>query len=1188
MSGGPAKHTKSVCSYCGVGCGVVIHSRGDRVVGVTGDQSHPANFGELCSKGRELHETVHLPNRLLHPEMRPSKGGARFRTTWDPALDRVADAIRDARNAKGPDSVGFYISGQLLTEDYYVFNKLAKGFVGTNNVDSNSRLCMSSAVAGYKRAFGADGPPACYEDIDHADLLFVVGANPAWCHPILFRRMEKRLEMAAGDRPVMIVLDPRRTATAELADIHVPLRIGSDGVFLTALLAELHRRGRTDKRYIETYTAGFGALEKTFADFTADRVESECGISRRLFEEVVRAWNGSAAALTLWTMGVNQSAHGTDTVNTITNLHLATGQIGRPGAGPFSLTGQPNAMGGRETGAMANLLSAHRDLTDPVHRGEVEAIWGSGPISSRPGLTAVELFEKAADGGIEVLWIACTNPAVSMPDASTVRRALERTPLVIVQDIVGTTDTAAFADILLPAAGWAEKSGTVTNSERRLSKVRAAIPAPGECRPDWQIVCDVARRMGHGAQFGYRSESEIFAEHVKTTEGRDCDLTGMTPENLERGPLQWPCTSAKPEGADRLYTDGRFVTGDGLARFVVPAVFTVREPVSEEFPVSFTTGRARDQWHTMTKTGRVPELNLHSPEPVLEISPDDALRLGLRTGDKAEVASVRGSFLMKAEISPSVPAGTAFAPMHWGDEFVSGSIANNATLPAIDPVSKQPELKHAAVRISKFTCRAEGRVVIIGMGAAGIATAEKLRELQPDRPITMIGDEPGLHYNRVRLHEVLAGRCGPEALTVYPADWYRDRRIEVMSGTRVLRIDPAGRAVYLSGEAILPFDQLVIATGGVPSVPDVPGRDKSGVYSIRRLAEILKIRETLAPGVRACVIGAGPLGIEIAVALKEAGADVSLATHSDRPLRTQIDPVAAYLLTDTLAEAGISFHTESTVEEITGGQSVTGVRFTNGRSFDAELVIFATGISGDNRLAESAGLRVNRRIAVDSRMQSSVPGIYAVGEAAEFEGESIGLIPVARAMGETAAAALAGDPAARYRREPQILSLKLKGLELRASGRAAADPSDPEQEEITYLDRKHGRYRKVVLDRDRIVGVMAIGPFSGFVELHQRMLKGLRVGDEREILLSPAGHTRSPHAKGPVVCSCNSVTTGEIIAAIASGASSVREVGSACRAGTRCGSCRPEIAAMLNQIQGEAVPKPLAKPEAAQLGGNRS
>ncbi len=1181
----PLKRTKSVCSYCGVGCGVVIHSRGSRVVGVSGDTGHPANFGELCSKGRELHETVHLPNRLLYPEIRTAKSGVRSRTSWDTALDRVADGIRTARRAKGPDSVGFYISGQLLTEDYYVFNKLAKGFVGTNNVDSNSRLCMSSAVAGYKRAFGADGPPACYEDIDHADLLFVVGANPAWCHPILFRRMEKRLEPGSPGRPLLIALDPRRTATAELADIHVPLRIGSDAVFLTTLLAELHRQGRTDPRYIAANTAGFEAVEKTFGDFTAERVESECGIGRRLFDQVVRSWSGSTAALTLWTMGVNQSAHGTDTVNTITNLHLATGHIGRPGAGPFSLTGQPNAMGGRETGSMANLLPAHRDLADPAHRLEVETIWGSGPIAPRPGLTAVEMFEKAADGGLEVLWIACTNPLVSLPDLATVRRALERTPMVILQDIVGTTDTAAFADILLPAAGWAEKSGTVTNSERRVSRVRAAVPPPGECRPDWEIVCDVATRLGHGDRFAFRSPEEIFAEHARTTAGRDCDMTAMTPQALDRAPLQWPCTVSIPEGAGRLYTDGRFVTADGRARFVVPTAFSVWEPVSEAYPVSLTTGRARDQWHTMTKTGRVPELNLHAPEPVLEISPDDALRSGLRTGDRAEVASVRGTFLMKAEVTATVPPGTAFAPMHWGEEFVSGATANHATLPAIDPVSKQPELKHSAVRISKFAGRGTGHVVIIGTGAAGIATAEKLRELQPERPITLIGDEPRLHYNRVRLHDLLAGRCGEAALTVYPAGWYESRKIEVLAGVRALGIDVRNRTVRLPENASLAFDQLVIATGGVPVVPDVKGREKAGVFSIRRIEEILSIRRAIRPGIRVCVIGAGPLGIEIAAALKDAGAEVSLTTHSDRPLRTQIDPVAAYLLTDALLEAEISFHGNSAVEEITGNGHAAGVRFTNGRTFDTELVIFATGITGDNRLAETAGLRVNRRIVVDSRMQTSAAGIYAVGEAAEFEGESIGLIPVARAMGETAAAALAGDPSARYRREIQILSLKLKGLELRASGRIAADPDDPEQEEITYLDRRQGRYRKVVLDRDRIVGILAVGAFSGFVDLHQRMLIGLRVGDERESLLSPTGHSRPAHARGPVVCSCNSVTTGEIIAAIASGASSVREVGAACRAGTRCGSCRPEIAAMLHKIQGETAVKPDIA--AAQLGGTR-
>lgn len=1165
MIRGPAKATRSVCSYCGVGCGVIIQSRGNRIIGVSGDPDHPANRGELCSKGRELHETVHIPNRLLYPELRPSKGSPRERTGWDMALDRLAQALSSTKNEKGPDSVGFYISGQLLTEDYYVFNKFAKGFIGTNNIDSNSRLCMSSAVAGYTRAFGVDGPPTCYDDIEQTDLYFVVGANPAWCHPVLFRRMEKCLERPSGKRPMMIVLDPRRTATAEMADIHVPLRIGSDAVFISTLLAELNRLGRIDGDYIRAYTSGFEKLAEELGQFTPGRVEAECGISRTLLERVVRAWAESETALTLWTMGVNQSAHGTDTVNTITNLHLATGQIGRPGAGPFSLTGQPNAMGGRETGAMANLLPAHRSLTDPLHRQEVEAVWKSGPVAEKPGLTAVEMFEKAADGGLEVLWIACTNPAVSLPDLPMVRRALERTPLVVLQDVVSTTDTARYADILLPAAGWGEKTGTMTNSERRLAAVSAAVTPAGESRPDWQIVCGVASRMGFGMSFAFSSPDEIFAEHTRLTAGRDCDISGVTAERLRQEPVQWPCVSIEGTGTARLYTDGRYETRDGRARFVIPGDLKLKEPVSETYPLSLNTGRLRDQWHTMTKTGRVPELNLHASEPSIELSPDDALRAGIRTGDRALVESRRGAFVARADISHTVSAGELFASMHWGEEFAPFSSTNSATCPAFDPVSKQPELKHTAVRISKVSRQAEGRVVIVGMGASGIAVAERLREFQPGRPIVMIGDEPRLHYNRVRLHDVLAGHLRADDLEVYPDEWYREHRIETLTGIRATRIDAAGRLLFLEGDGVIPYDQLVIATGSTARIPSIPGTGKSGVFSIRKLSDVERLRALLKPGFRIWIVGTGPLGLEVAAALMEAGAEVAISGRSEQPLRGQIDSMAAYFLTETLSERGISCHSGLEPESVTGNGKVTGIRFTNGQTFDADAIIFATGVSADNQLAGTAGLRLNRRIVVNSRMETSIPGIFAVGEAAEFEGESVGLIPVARSQGEVAAAAIAGDPAVRYRQEPLALTLKFPGLELRSVGLTRADPGNPEQEEIIYLDRSRRRYRKVVLDRDRIVGVLSVGSFDGFMELDRRLRSGLRVGNDRERLLSPAGKGSSQPGAGPIVCSCCSVGAGTILSAISAGAVSVKEVGRTTAAGTKCGSCKPEIQAMLRR-----------------------
>jgi nitrite reductase (NADH) large subunit len=722
----PVRETRSVCGFCGVGCGVIVLSQGDRMVGVRGDPDHPANRGALCTKGLALHETVSGDDRLRHPLSRRAKRGLVERISWDAAENRLAGALREALRTRGPDAVGLYVSGQLLSEDYYALNKLAKGFLGTNHIDSNSRLCMSSAVSAYQRAFGADGPPTCYDDLDHADLYLVVGANMAWCHPVLFRRLEAA-RSSRRPAPRLVVLDPRRSATAAVADLHVALRPGSDAIFLTAVLAELWRRGGLDDTYIDAHTENFEALEAVLPDFGPERVERECGVPQTTLELVADWWAEAGATLSMWAMGVNQSAHGTDTANAVTNLHLASGQIGRPGAGPFSLTGQPNAMGGREVGAMATMLSAHRDLASENDRRELESLWGSGPIDAAPGRSAVELFAHAAEGGLDVLWIVATNPAVTLPDQANVRRALERTPLVVLQDVVGSTDTARYADLLLPAAGWGEKSGTMTNSERCVSRLHAVLPAPGEARPDWKIAAAVAARLGFGNAFAWRDDTEVWREHVSTTAGRDCDMRGITPERLASTPLRWPCPDASHPGTPRLYVDGRFQTSSGRARFVVPQRLRVAEAPSAGTPIALTTGRVRDQWHTMTKTGRVARLLGHAPVPELELSPLDASRIGVENGDPVRVTASRGEFRMPARVTDAVPEGVAFAPMHWSDATAEDALVNAALAPELDPHSKQPELKHVPVRVERLAGREAPRG-----DAAGARTLCVCREVTFD------------------------------------------------------------------------------------------------------------------------------------------------------------------------------------------------------------------------------------------------------------------------------------------------------------------------------------------------------------------------------------------------------------------------------------------------------------------------
>ena len=711
------KETRSTCPYCGVGCGVIIESRRDQIVGVRGDPDHPANFGRLCSKGSTLHLTaapeVTRQTRLLQPLQRLQRDAAPQPLAWDAALDLAATRFAGVIQEHGPDTVGFYVSGQLLTEDYYVYNKLAKGLIGTNNIDTNSRLCMSSAVAGYKLTLGADAPPASYEDVNHADCLFITGSNAAWAHPILFRRIEE----AKKQRPEMkiVVVDPRRTDTAGTADLFVQIQPGTDVALYHGMLHLMLWEGWTDATYITTRTRGFDELKALVRDYTPDMVAQTCGIPKDTLYEAARLFATSRATLSLYCQGLNQSSSGTAKNAALINLHLATGQIGKPGAGPFSLTGQPNAMGGREVGGLANLLSAHRDLANPAHRAEVAALWGIPSVPEKPGKTAVEMFQAAADGEIKALWIACTNPAQSMPDLSTVRRALQRAEFVVVQEAFLTTSTCDYADLLLPATTWGEKDGTVTNSERRISRVRPAVAAPGQTRHDWRIGVDFARRLqalGIGPRSGlfpYETPEAVWNEHRESTRGRDLDITGMSYAQIEQAPQQWPLPAGASTGKQRLYEDGVFPTEDGRARFAAVAYKPVAEPRESRFPFALTTGRLRDQWHGMSRTGTLGRLFGHVAEPTVQMNAGDMARRGLKEGELVHVTSKRGSILVPLQASEELASGQAFMAMHWGPEFVSGISSTGLPLAGVNalttssycPSSKQPELKHAAVKILK-------------------------------------------------------------------------------------------------------------------------------------------------------------------------------------------------------------------------------------------------------------------------------------------------------------------------------------------------------------------------------------------------------------------------------------------------------------------------------------------------------
>lgn len=693
---------KSVCCYCGTGCGVLVTPQGDGSVRVEGDPSHPANWGRLCSKGRTLGETTNRPSaRLLQPQWRAHKQ-VRYRTVaWDDALETLSARLAQAISLHGADSVAFYLSGQLLTEDYYVFNKLARALVGTNNIDSNSRLCMSSAVAGYKRSLGADAPPPCYEDIEQADCVFIVGANMAYAHPVLFRR----LEAAKAARPDMkiIVADPRRTDTASLADLYLPLLPGTDVALFQAMLQVMMTENWINEDYITQHTEGFTARRAEIQDFSPQVASALCGVSTEAIVTAARWFANSRATLSCYTMGLNQYTNGSDKNAALIQLHLATGQIGRVGTGPFSLTGQPNAMGGREVGAMANLLSGHRDPADAQHRAEMAALWKVPSLPAAPGLTAIPLFEAAAAGKIKVLWIACTNPAHSMPDQALVRAALEKVDFVVVQESFVGNETLQYADLILPATTWPEKNGTVTNSERRISRVRAALPAPGQARADWAIAAAVGRRLARRLapaceqQFAFSNEAAIFAEHAATTAGRDLDYSRLTYAQLEVAPQQWPFDGQ--QGQVRLYTHGDFPTTSGKAQFVSITWRAPHDDVNAEFPLRLVTGRLRDHWHTTSRTALVPTLTRHVEEPCLSLHSTDLAAYGLSPRQLVQVRSARGRVYVPVDIDDSLQPGVAFLPMHWGESALGNRGINVLTTRAIDPFSRQPELKFAAIAV---------------------------------------------------------------------------------------------------------------------------------------------------------------------------------------------------------------------------------------------------------------------------------------------------------------------------------------------------------------------------------------------------------------------------------------------------------------------------------------------------------
>ncbi len=1163
------KSYKTTCSYCGVGCGIIAEKDAKGAITIAGDPNHPVNRGLLCSKGMNLHHIVQdTSDRILYPEMRWSKGHERQRVSWDQALDRASAVFNTMIKKYGPDSVGFYVSGQCLTEEYYLVNKLAKGFIGTNNVDTNSRLCMSSAVVGYKQAFGEDSVPIAYDDIEHADCFMIAGANPAWCHPILYRRIEAHKEK--NPKTKIIVVDPRRTQTCDIADLHLQILPGTDVVLYNAIARRLIDKKRIDKNFIANHTDNFETLKKSVLATSLTEASKICGVSVSNIKKAASYIADARGFMTLWAMGLNQSSIGVNKNNALLNLSLLTGHIGKPGSGPFSLTGQPNAMGGREVGGMANLLAAHRDLSNEDHRREVANFWGGKEINSKPGLTATEMFDALESGKLKAIWIICTNPLVSLPNSNAIEKALQHAKFVIVQDISHQSETTAYADMLLPAAGWAEKEGTMTNSERRITHLNKVVDPPGEALPDAEILWRFARKMKYRG-FDYNAVEEVYKEHCALTKGTNIDISGLNYSRLKtEGSFQWPVFDTNHQGTSRLFEDKKFYTDTGNAKFVVPRfVKPTSELLTEKHPLILTTGRIRDQWHTRTKTGKVNRLLTHIPDPYLEINPVDAFLRKLKDGDIAVITSKRGSVQVKVTVSDSIQKGVVFLPMHWGKVLGNDyGRANNLTTSIVDPISKEPDFKFSAVQVSKYV-KPKQKICIIGAGTAAYRFIQTYRDYNDEDEIVIFSKEPYPFYNRVLLPEYVS-----EELTWAQLQKMREGSIESLNVTLSINnpIEEINRdkkyIVDSKGEKHS-YDVILMATGSRAFIPKEVPIHLPGRFTMRDRgdADMLKtyLNQSGSPEneQHVTIVGGGLLGLELAAALRKKGVKITIVQRGNRLMERQLDVVASKLLAEDVSEKGILIHFDNEVDTVFNQDSGDVlVSLKSGKSFTCNAVVYSIGTIPNIDLAKKTGIDCRRGILVNQYLQSTDPAIFAVGEIAEFEGNLYGITAAAEQQADHVAKYLLGDFSAIYKGSVFMNILKFENLDLCSIGTIDIPKNDSSFEEVIFMDVRKRFYKKCIIKDDRLIGAILMGDKNEFADFKRLIEEKIELSEKRDELLRSS--QPSTPVLGKLICSCSQVGDGNLEEVIKSGCNDFSELCIKTGAGLGCGSCKPEVKEVLN------------------------
>ena len=1182
---GQGHHT--TCCYCGVGCGIRVQKDALGRITVEGDIDHPVNKGMLCSKGMNLHYTVNdKSDRLLYPEMRYSRSQQRQRVSWDAALERTAAVFKTFIDNYGPDSVAFYASGQCLTEEYYVVNKLIKGFIGSNNIDTNSRLCMSSAVVGYKLSLGEDSVPVSYDDLELADCIFVAGANPAWCHPVLWRRIEAAREKNPGLK--IIVSDPRKTQTCSSANLHLQLNPGTDITLHHAIGRCLIEDDAIDFDFIADHTEGFEKYKQTVFERTVAEAANICGIKENDIRLAASYIANAKGFITMWTMGLNQSVIGVNKNLSLINLNLITGHIGKPGSGPFSLTGQPNAMGGREVGGLSNLLPAHRDLLNEVHRNEVEKFWQVplGTISSRAGLTATEMFDALNDGKLKAIWILCTNPLISLPDVRKAEEGLKNAKFVVVQDVTSKLETLKYADVVLPAAAWTEKEGTMTNAGRYISHLSKIVDAPGDALPDAEIICRFAKKMGfHG--FDFNSTEDIYKEHAALTKGTTIDINDLNYEILkQRRAVQWPFKirsqksdpdshrdrSQKIElngegdknyrGTPRLFTDKKFYTPSQKAQIHSFEDANHSEPVNKIHPLILTTGRIRDQWHTMSKTGKVNKLKQHIGESFIEIHPDDASERKIKDNDIVDVFNERGNVRVKAKLSGDIKRGVVFMPMHWGKVLNNDlNRVNNLTNNLIDPRSKEPDFKFSAVQVRLYG-KTKQKIIVIGAGAGACGFVKTYRSLNTEDEIEVFGKENFPFYNRVLLPDYISGMLQWDNLVKMTDEEEREMNIKLHRGVSIEKIDRENRIVTDSRGEDHHYDILLMATGSrAAMLRDVPSMQ--GIFTMRNRMDADNFKSHVDPSKgKVIIVGGGLLGIELAASLREVNIEVTIVQRISRLMDRQLDPLGSRLLHEELMSKEVDIYYNDEIERFFGDKTVTGIRLKSGLTIDAQAVVIAIGTVPNVEIAKVAGIECKRGVVVDEYLQTSDKNIFAVGEIAEFKGLLYGITAAAEQQAAVVAHYLNGDISKYYTGSLLMNILKIHGTDLCSLGEVEC-PDDPAYEEILFIDKAKRYYKKCIVHNDRLIGAILIGDKNEFLEYRNLIENKIELSEKRLQLLR-SGKLPEP-VIGKLVCTCSNVGEGNLINKIKEGCKDHLQLCQLTGAGMGCGSCRPEVKEILEK-----------------------